>query len=69
MNCQRASKILEIDEPFETVSIEVVRKQYKLFALKWHPDRNKAPNAAEKYREIKDAHDYLLDMSSNREYI
>ena len=69
MNCQRASKILEIDEPFEIVSIEVVRKQYKILALKWHPDRNKAPNAAEKYREIKDAHDYLLDMSSNREYI
>ncbi len=66
MNCQRASEILEINAPFETAT---VRKQYKILSLKWHPDRNKAPNAAEKYMEIKEAHDFLLDMSSNREYV
>ena len=65
MNCRRAFKILEIeaDNDDDDVAIEVVRKQYKILALKWHPDRNKAPDAADRYREIKDAHDYLLEGS------
>ena len=62
MNCRRAFKILEIEaDDDDDVAIEVVRKQYKILALKWHPDRNKAPDAADRYREIKDAHDYLLE--------
>ena len=64
MNCQRAFKILEIDEVMcNDVPIETVRKQYKIMALKWHPDRNKASDAAERYREIKDAHDFLLERT------
>ena len=63
MNCRRAFKILEIETDDNDVAIEVVRKQYKILALKWHPDRNKAPDAADRYREIKDAHDYLLEGS------
>ena len=43
-------------------TIETVRKQYKYLALKWHPDKNTATNAADKYREIKEAHDFLLDQ-------
>jgi hypothetical protein len=67
MNCRRAFKILEIDTDDNDVAIEVVRKQYKILALKWHPDRNKAPDAAERYREIKDAHDYLLESFKETE--
>ena len=55
---QKACKTLEIDG---VVSIAVVRKQYKLLALKYHPDKNKSDNASAKYQEIKEAHDYLLD--------
>ena len=61
MNCQRAFKILEIENL--SANTETIRKQYKMLALKWHPDRNKAPNAADKYREIKDAHDFLLEKN------
>lgn len=67
MNCRRAFKILEIEADDDDVAIEVVRKQYKILALKWHPDRNKAPDAADRYREIKDAHDYLLECSNGTE--
>ena len=66
MNYQRAFKVLEIEEQYadkNRMTIEIVRKQYKMLALKWHPDRNKAPDAAERYREIKDAHDFLLEGS------
>jgi hypothetical protein len=59
MNYQKACEVLELNDINPT--IETVRKQYKYMALKWHPDKNTASNAAEKYREIKDAHDFLLD--------
>ncbi len=67
MNYRRAFKVLEIDEHFvdtKMTTIEIVRKQYKMLALKWHPDRNKAPDASERYREIKDAHDFLMEKGS-----
>jgi hypothetical protein len=70
MNYRRAFKVLEIEEQYadeNRTTIEIVRKQYKMLALKWHPDRNKAPDAAERYREIKDAHDFLLDGSEGTE--
>ena len=66
MNYRRAFKVLEIEEHYadkNRTTIEIVRKQYKMLALKWHPDRNKAPDAAERYREIKDAHDFLIEGS------
>lgn len=62
MNCQRAFKILEIEQ---TPSTEIIRKQYKILALRWHPDKNKAPDAADRYREIKDAHDFLIEQIDN----
>ena len=59
MNYRRACDILLIDQG--SISLEVIRKQYKLLALKYHPDKNAAENAADMYRVIKDAHDYLID--------
>ncbi len=62
MNCVKACSILEIND--ENYTHEQVRKQYKYMALKWHPDKNPAPNSAEKYMEIKAAHDYLIGHST-----
>jgi hypothetical protein len=66
MNYQKACKILLI-EPGD-ISLEVIRKQYKLLALKYHPDKNNADNAADVYREIKEAHDYLIKGISGATY-
>lgn len=43
---------------------ETIRRQYKMLALKYHPDKNKADGAADKYREIKEAHDVLCAQQS-----
>ena len=58
MNYQRACETLLINP--KDISLEVIRKQYKLMALKYHPDKNSADDAVDVYREIKEAHDYLI---------
>jgi len=56
MNSRQAYKVLELEPG---AAHETIRRQYKMLALKYHPDKNKAEGAADKYREIKEAHDVL----------
>lgn len=45
-----------------------IRTAYKRLALIWHPDRNKAKDAEEKFKKIKQAHDILIDENRKKEY-
>ena len=45
-----------------------IRAAYKRLALIWHPDRNKAKEAEEKFKKIKQAHDILIDDKQRQEY-
>jgi len=69
MNYKRACQILELDldldNEFETeanqkLSVDKIKRQYRLLALKYHPDKNKSDDAQSKFQEIHDAYEYLL---------
>ncbi|XP_054480704.1 dnaJ homolog subfamily B member 9-like [Anoplopoma fimbria] len=46
----------------------MVKKAFHKLALKYHPDRNKGPDAEAKFREIAEAYETLSDDKRRREY-
>jgi len=49
-------------------SKEEVKNSYRKLAFKYHPDRNKAPEAEEKFKEISEAYAVLSDDEKRRQY-
>lgn len=49
-------------------SARQVRKAYKRLAHRYHPDRNSAPDAVERFKAIKAAHDEMLRAIENGGY-
>ncbi len=45
-----------------------LKQAYRQLALRYHPDRNKAPDATAKFREIAEAYAVLSDDAKRREY-
>ena len=47
---------------------EEVRRAFRQKALDYHPDRNKAPDAAEKFKEVNEAYQVLTDPQRRAQY-
>ena len=45
-----------------------IKASYSKLALQWHPDRNKAANANEKFKEINEAYAVLSDSKKKEQY-
>lgn len=51
-----------------TASAEEIKRAYRNLAKKYHPDINKAPEAAEKFKQINEAYETLSDEGKRRQY-
>ncbi|MEK7814831.1 MAG: molecular chaperone DnaJ [Chloroflexota bacterium] len=51
-----------------TDSDEEIRKAFRKQALQYHPDRNKSPDAEEKFKEINEAYQVLTDAKKRAQY-
>lgn len=51
-----------------TATRDEIKHAYRQLALKYHPDKNKDPSAAEKFRELAEAYAVLSDDTKRKEY-
>ena len=61
--------LYEILELEQSASLDDIKKNYKKLAKKYHPDRNKDPEAVKKFHEISSAYQILSDDKSRKEYL
>lgn len=52
----------------ENATHEQIRTAYKKLAMKFHPDKNKSPEAETKFKAISEAHEVLADADKRAEY-
>src|ERR1043166_6914292 len=53
----------------ETATTDEIKKAFRRLAKQYHPDRNpNNPQAAERFKEINEAHDVLSDAEKRKKY-
>lgn len=49
-------------------TLEEIKAAYRKLAVEWHPDRNKSPQAEERFKEINEAYEVLSDPKKRAAY-
>jgi len=52
----------------EKASVEEIKKAFRSLSLKFHPDKNREPEAIETFHKINEAYETLSDVSKREEY-
>ncbi|MCX8008893.1 MAG: DnaJ domain-containing protein [Patescibacteria group bacterium] len=52
----------------KSATMDEIKRAYRKLALEWHPDRNKSPEANEKFKEINEAYEVLSDPKKRQTY-
>ena len=65
MNYNKAREVLDL--PQVGLSQDKIKKQYRIKALQYHPDKCSLPDASAKFTEIHDAYEYLLKYEGYQE--
>jgi len=52
----------------KSASNDEIKKAYKSLAMKFHPDKNKEPDAINKFKDISEAYQILSDPNKRQEY-
>ena len=52
----------------DNASQDDIRKAYRKLSLKYHPDRNKSPNAESIFQELNATYEILGDKAKRNEY-
>ena len=62
MDIKKCFKVLQLNE---NASAEEIRKAYKRLVPLYHPDKNKSPEASEKFKQIYEAYNTLTNIKGN----
>lgn len=69
LRCMAAKRdFYEVLGVSKSASAQEIKSAYRKLALEWHPDRNKAANANEKFKEINEAYSVLSDAKKKETY-